>query len=134
ACTTLADSGNSALTAPAAPQHNRKGSAKAAGPDKIVSARTLFKYLIPLLSASSASVRDAVVVAMGSINIHIYRTLLEKLQTQVSPCNNEAGARIHQRSNSNPRRSRNIDLMRTEITHVYMLTSHFLNYPEVYQD
>lgn len=132
ACTTLADSGTSSLTA--AQQHNRKGSAKSAAADRIVSARTLFKYLIPMLSASSASVRDAVVVAMGSINIHIYRTLLEELQSQVSQCNNEARARIHQRSNSNPRRNRKMDLLRTEITHVYRLTSHFLKEPDVYGD
>lgn len=135
ACTTLGDSGKSISSAAAGPQqHHRKGSSKTSGADKIVSARTLFKYLIPMLSASSASVRDAVVVAMGSINIHIYRTLLEELQTQVSQCNNEARARIHQRSNSNPKRNRKMDLLRTEITHVYKLTSHFLKEPEVYGD
>lgn len=135
ACTTLGDSRSSAsAAAPAFQQHNRKGSAKPPSTDKIVSARTLFKYLIPMLSASSASVRDAVVVAMGSINVHIYRTLLEELQTQVSQCNNEARARIHQRSNSNPKRNRKMDLLRTEITHVYKLTSHFLKEPEVYED
>ncbi|KEZ41268.1 hypothetical protein SAPIO_CDS7358 [Scedosporium apiospermum] len=134
ACTTLADPGSAPLTTPTAHQHGRKGSSKSTSADKIVSARTLFKFLIPMLSASSASVREAVVVAMGSINIHIYRTLLEELQTQVSQCNNEARARIHQRSNSNPRRNRKMDLLRTEITHVYKLTSHFLKEPEVYQD
>ncbi|CAI4210749.1 unnamed protein product [Parascedosporium putredinis] len=134
ACTTLADPGSAPLTTPTTHQHGRKGSSKSNLADKIVSARTLFKYLIPMLSATSASVREAVVVAMGSINIHIYRTLLEELQTQVSQCNNEARARIHQRSNSNPRRNRKMDLLRTEITHVYKLTSHFLKEPEIYQD
>ncbi|KAH7275469.1 cell morphogenesis N-terminal-domain-containing protein [Fusarium solani] len=129
ACTTLADPG--ALPTPQDPQHVRKTS-KSSSKDKIVTARMLFKYLIPLLSVSSASVRDAVVVAMGSINIHIYRTLLEELQGQVSRCNDEARARIHQRTNSNPRRNRKMDLLRTEITHVFKLTSHFLSEPEVY--
>ncbi|KAM0082708.1 Cell morphogenesis protein PAG1 [Fusarium odoratissimum] len=129
ACTTLADPG--ALPTAQDPQHVRKAS-KASSKDKIVTARMLFKYLIPMLSVSSASVRDAVVVAMGSINIHIYRTLLEELQGQVSRCNDEARARIHQRTNSNPRRNRKMDLLRTEITHVFKLTSHFLREPEVY--
>ncbi|KAM5373725.1 hypothetical protein ACJZ2D_006896 [Fusarium nematophilum] len=129
ACTTLADPG--ALPTPQDPQHVRKTS-KSSSKDKIVTARMLFKYLIPLLSVSSASVRDAVVVAMGSINIHIYRTLLEELQGQVSRCNDEARARIHQRTNSNPRRNRKMDLLRTEITHVFKLTSHFLSESEVY--
>jgi len=134
ACTTLADPGKAPLTTPTTHQHHRKGSNKSNSTEKIVSARTLFKYLIPMLSATTASVREAVVVGMGSINIHIYRTLLEELQTQVSQCNNEAKARIHQRSNSSPRRNRKMDLLRTEITHVYKLTSHFLKEPQVYQD
>ena len=132
ACTTLADPGSVQTGAGQNGQHGRKGSKTAA--DKIVSARTLFKYLNPLLSVTSTSVRDAVVVAMGSINIHIYRTLLEELQGHVSRCNDEARARIHQRTNSSPRRNRKMDLLRTEITHVYKLTSHFLKEPEVYQD
>ncbi|PNH56744.1 hypothetical protein VD0002_g9769 [Verticillium dahliae] len=133
ACTTLADTG-SQMTSPAqAAQHNRKTS-KPNAADKIVSARLLFKYLIPLLSASSASVRDAVVLAMGSINKHIYRPLLEELAGQASRCNDEARARIHQRTNSSPRRNRKMDLLRTEITHIYKLTSHFLKEPDVCQD
>ncbi|KAI1386438.1 cell morphogenesis N-terminal-domain-containing protein [Hypoxylon trugodes] len=131
ACTTLTDSGVTLNGSSQNSQHSRKTSKSA---DKIVSARTLFKFLIPLLLASSASVRDAVVLAMGSININIYRTLLEELQGQVSRCNDEARARIHQRTNSGPRRNRKMDLLRTELTHVYKLTCHFLKEPEVYSD
>lgn len=130
ACTTLADPGSVPASTPKDAQHVRKPSKPA---DRIVTARTLFKYLIPLLSVSSASVRDAVVVSMGSINIHIYQTLLEELQGQVSRCNDEARARIHQRTNSSPRRNRKMDLLRTEITHVFKLTSHFLREPTVYE-
>ncbi|KAJ4389668.1 Cell morphogenesis protein PAG1 [Gnomoniopsis smithogilvyi] len=133
ACTTLADPGNPQSNPLHGNQHLRKGSL-ASSTDKIVSARTLFKYLNPLLSVSSVSVREAVVTAMGSINIYIYRTLLEELQGYASRCNDEARARIHQRTNSSPRRNRKMDLLRTEITHVYKLTSHFLKEPEVYQD
>lgn len=133
ACTTLADPGNPQSNPLHGNQHGRKGSL-ASSTDKIVSARTLFKYLNPLLSVSSVSVREAVVTAMGSINIYIYRTLLEELQGYASRCNDEARARIHQRTNSSPRRNRKMDLLRTEITHVYKLTSHFLKEPEVYQD
>lgn len=133
ACTTLADPGNPQSNPLHGNEHLRKGSL-ASSTDKIVSARTLFKYLNPLLSVSSASVREAVVTAMGSINIYIYRTLLEELQGYASRCNDEARARIHQRTNSSPRRNRKMDLLRTEITHVYKLTSHFLKQPVVYQD
>ncbi|KAG6041018.1 hypothetical protein E4U41_006213 [Claviceps citrina] len=133
ACTTFADSGGSpSVTATDIISQTQKTS-KLEPLDKIVTARILFKYLIPLLSVSSASVRDAIVVSMGCINIHIYRTLLEELQGQVSRCNDEARARIHQRTNSSPRRNRKMDLLRTEITHVFKLTSHFLEDPLVFQ-
>jgi hypothetical protein len=131
ACTTLADPGNIPQSSSRDTVHSRKNSKSVS--DRAVTARTLFKYLIPLLSSSSSLVRDAVVVAMGSVNIHIYQTLLEELQGQVSRCNDEARIRMHQRTNSSPRRNRKIDLLRTEITHVFKLTSHFLQQPDVYQ-
>ena len=134
ACTTLADPGNAVPSVPSQDGQHARKSSRPSGTDKIVTARMLFKYLIPLLSVSSASVRDAVVVAMGSINVHIYRPLLEELQGKVSRVNDEARARIHQRTGSAPRRNRKMDLLRTEITHVFKLTAHFLKDPEIYQN
>ena len=133
ACTTLSDKGGQQQQS--VPQtHLRKGSKQIQTQDKITSARSLFKYIIPLLSVGSPSIRDAVVVALGSINVNIYKTLLEELQMAVSKCNDDARARIHQRTASSPRRNRRMDLLRTEITHVYRLTSQFLTEPDVYQD
>ncbi|CAK7268880.1 Cell morphoproteinsis protein PAG1 [Sporothrix epigloea] len=134
ACTTLQDPGNSPPNGGQTGQHGRKNSNKSSGVDRIVSARFLFKFLNPLLSASSISVREAVVAGMGSINLNIYRTLLEELQGHFSRCNDETQARIHQRTNSSPRRNKKMDLLRTEITHVYRLTAHFMKLPEVYND
>ncbi|KAI0813940.1 cell morphogenesis N-terminal-domain-containing protein [Xylaria sp. FL0064] len=131
ACTTLTDTGSTFNGSSQSNQHQRKGSK---ANDRIVSARTLFKYLIPLLSVSSALVREAVVLSMGSINLHIYRTLLDELQSHVTRCSEEARARLHQRTNSGPRRNRRMDLLWTELTHIYKLTSHFLKNPEVYQN
>jgi hypothetical protein len=134
ACTTISDKGGHLQPVPQIPQHLRKGSKTFNGQEKITSARSLFKYIIPLLSVGPASIRDAVVVALGSINVNIYKTLLEELQSAVVKCNDDARARIHQRTASSPRRNRRTDLLRTEITHVYRLTSHFLNDEDVYQD
>ncbi|KAI2628379.1 cell morphogenesis N-terminal-domain-containing protein [Xylaria nigripes] len=131
ACATLTDTGNKPNGSPPGDQHQRKGS-KAS--DRFVSARTLFQYLIPFLSVPSASVREAVVLSMGSINVHIYRTLLEELHSDVSRCCEGARTRLHQRSNSGPRRNRTMDVLWTELTHIYQLTSHFLKIPEVYQN
>ena len=134
ACTTLSDKGGQLPNLPQASQHLRKGSKPNQAQEKITSARSLFKYIIPLLSVGPASIRDAVVVALGSINVNIYKTLLEELQGAVSRCNDDARARIHQRTASSPRRNRRTDLLRTEITHVYRLTSHFLKESDVFQD
>ncbi|KAI1113467.1 cell morphogenesis N-terminal-domain-containing protein [Nemania sp. NC0429] len=131
ACTTLTDTGNSVNNTSQVDQHHRKGSKV---PDRIGSAKNLFKSLIPLLSVPSASVREAVVLSMGSINVHIYRTLLEELQSHVTRCSEDARIRLHQRTNSGARRNRKTDLLWTELTHVYKLTSHFLKYPNVYQN
>jgi hypothetical protein len=133
ACTTLSDKGGQQ---PAVPQmqHLRKGSKPVQAQEKITSARSLFKYIIPLLSVSPASIREAVVVALGSINVNIYKTLLEELVGAVARCNDDARARIHQRTASSPRRHRKTDLLRTEITHVYRLTSHFLKQEDIYED
>jgi hypothetical protein len=133
ACTTLSDKGGQQALPPAT-QHLRKGSKPSQTQEKITSARSLFKYIIPLLSVGPASIRDAVVVALGSINVNIYKTLLEELQGAVSRCNDDARARIHQRTASSPRRNRRTDLLRTEVTHVYRLTSHFLKDSDVFQD
>jgi hypothetical protein len=134
ACTTLSDKGGQQQPVSQISQHLRKGSKPNQSQEKIASARSLFKYIIPLLSVGPASIRDAVVTALGSINVNIYRTLLEELQGAVSRCNDDARARIHQRTASSPRRNRRTDLLRTEITHVYRLTSHFLKGSDVFQD
>lgn len=137
ACTTLNSVGAQSQSQLANAQHARKSSkGQQQSQDKISSARSLFAFVIPLLSAERDSIRSAIVAALGSINKNLYRTLLESLQYAVTTCNEEAKMRIgvHYRSPSSPRRSRKTDRLRTEVTHVYKLTSHFLREPEVYND
>ncbi|KAH8700802.1 putative cell morphogenesis protein [Talaromyces proteolyticus] len=137
ACTTLNSVGAQSQSQLANAQHARKTSrATQTAQDKIGSARALFAFVIPLLSASLDSIRDAVVAALGSINKSLYRTLLESLQYAVTTCNEEAKLRIgtHTRTPSSPRRSRKTDRLRTEVTHVYKLTSTFLKEPDVFND
>ncbi|KAL4736224.1 cell morphogenesis N-terminal-domain-containing protein [Aspergillus similis] len=136
ACTTLNSVGAQSQSQLANAQHTRKSSKGSQSFDKIGSARSLFAFVIPLLSAERASIRNAIVVALGSINKYLYRILLESLQYAVTTCNEEAKIRIgtHHRTPSSPRRSRKTDRLRTEVTHVYKLTSKFLKEPEVYND
>ncbi|KAJ5102364.1 hypothetical protein NUU61_004586 [Penicillium alfredii] len=137
ACTTVTNVGAQSQSQLANAQHARKASKGAhQSQDKISSARSLFAFVIPLLSAERDSIRSAIVVALGSIHKNLYRTLLESLQYAVTTCNEEAKIRIgsHYRTPSSPRRNRKTDRLRTEVTHVYKLTSHFLQEPEVYND
>lgn len=136
ACTTVTNVGAQSQSQLANAQHARKASKGAQSQDKISSARSLFAFVIPLLSAERDSIRNAIVIALGSIHKNLYRTLLESLQYAVTTCNEEAKIRIgtHHRTPSSPRRNRRTDRLRTEVTHVYKLTSHFLREPEVYND
>ncbi|KAJ5559130.1 hypothetical protein N7535_009006 [Penicillium sp. DV-2018c] len=137
ACTTVTSVGAQSQSQLANAQHARKASKGAhQSQDKISSARSLFAFVIPLLSAERDSIRSAIVAALGSIHKNLYRTLLESLQYAVTTCNEEAKMRIgnHYRSPSSPRRNRKTDRLRTEVTNVYKLTSHFLKEPEVYND
>ncbi|KAL4786303.1 cell morphogenesis N-terminal-domain-containing protein [Aspergillus varians] len=136
ACTTLNSVGAQSQSQLANAQHARKASKGSQSSDKIGSARSLFAFVIPLLSAERASIRNAIVIALGSIKKNLYRTLLESLQYAVTTCNEEAKIRIgmHHRTPSSPRRSRKTDRLRTEVTHVYKLTSKFLKEPEVYNE
>lgn len=138
ACTTMTNAGAQTQSQLANTQHARKVSNKgnSSGAEKIGSAREIFAFIIPLLSAGLDSIRDAIVTALGSININLYRTLLESLQYAVTTCKEEAKLRIgtHQRSGSNPRGNHRTDRLRTEVTHVYKLTSRFLHEPSVLED
>lgn len=137
ACTTLSNVGAQSQSQLANAEHARKASRSfQTAQDKIGSARALFAFVIPLLSASLDPIRDAIVAALGSINKALYRTLLESLQYAVTTCNEEAKMRIahHTRTPSSPRRSRKTDRLRTEVTHVYKLTSTFLREPEIFND
>ena len=138
ACTTLTNAGSQQNGVNQAGQHTRKSSKSSQnGNDRIASAGELFARVIPFLAVTNPAVRDAVVAGLGSINSNLYRTLLESLHPAVTNCNEEAKARIanHQRSISSPRpRSRRTDYLRTEIAHVYKLTSHFLKSAEAFND
>ncbi|KAL9126448.1 MAG: hypothetical protein Q9217_004504 [Psora testacea] len=137
ACTTVTNAGAQTQSQLDKTQHARKISKPVQqGQDKISSARALFAYVIPLLSAGQSSIRDAIVIALSSINISLYRTLLESLQYAVTTCKEEAKQRIgsHQRTGSNPRKSPSTDRLRTEVTQVYRLTARFLQEQDVLQD
>ena len=68
ACTTVTSVGAQSQSQLANAQHARKASKGAQSSDKISSARSLFAFVIPLLSAERDSIRNAIVVALGAIH------------------------------------------------------------------
>lgn len=139
ACTTMKEAGAQTQSQLDNTQHARKVS-KGPQPsqDRINSARALLAFVIPLLSASSSSIREAIVTALGSIHIKLYRTLLDSLQYAITTCREEAKQRIgpgpHQRTGSNPQKDRRTERLRTEVAQVYRLTSRFLHEESVLRD
>ena len=79
--------------------------------------------MLPFLSVDNSAVRDAAVIGLGSINMNLYRTLLESLQGHAAACAEEAKTRLgmHTRTVSSPRRNRRTDHLRTEITPLHSL-------------
>ena len=137
ACTTLTNSGSQLSISSPSAQHSRnpsKSSQMSHG--RVNTAGDLFAGTIPFLSVAHSGIRDATVSGLGSINSNLYRTLLESLHPAVVSCQEEAKSRLaeHRRTVSSPRRNRRADHYRTEITHVYKLTSHFLQSAEAYRD
>ncbi|KAI9881726.1 MAG: Cell morphogenesis protein PAG1, partial [Watsoniomyces obsoletus] len=119
ACVTLNSSG-AQLQSQLANAHSRKNSRPAgAAQERLGSARALFSAIIPMLAAGPEAIRSAVVVALGSVNRKLYRTLLESLQYAVITCNDEAKARInaHHRTPSSPQRTQMTERLRIEVTH-----------------
>lgn len=139
ACTTMKDAGAQTQSQLDNMQHARKiskGAHATQDRTQINSARALVAFVIPLLSASQSSIREAIVIALGSIHLKLYRTLLDSLQYAVTTCKEEAKQRIgtHQRTGSNPQKDRRTDRLRTEVTQVYRLTARFLQEDAVLRD
>ena len=137
ACATMKEAGAQTQSQLDNMQHARKASKGAQqNQDRISSARALVAFVIPLLSASQSSIREAIVTALGSIHVKLYRTLLDSLQYAVTTCKEEAKQRIvtHQRTGSNPQKDRRTDRLRTEVTQVYRLTARFLHEEVVLRD
>lgn len=137
ACSTLTQTDDQSLQKAAAPQHVRKTSKNLPVVhhfERVGSARVLFQMVIPLLSVENSMIREAVVTGLGTININLYKTLIETLQPVVMRWADESRVRTHRGNSNTPRRSRRQDRLRAEVTHVFQLTSHFLLHKEVYGD
>ncbi|KAF3163796.1 Cell morphoproteinsis protein PAG1 [Orbilia oligospora] len=123
-------------------QHARKTSKSASNAsqnpyDRLNSGRSLFQLVVPFINSENQAIREAVIFGLGSINLNLYKTLVETLQPIIMRWNDGPGAKV-QRPGQNGqmvvRRSTRHDRWRTGITHIMQLTSYFLLQPDVYND
>ncbi|KAJ6259267.1 hypothetical protein Dda_6166 [Drechslerella dactyloides] len=123
-------------------QHARKSSKSAGNAaqipyDRLNSGRSVFQLVVPFINSDNQAIREAVIFGLGSINLNLYKTLVETLQPIIMSWSDTANAKA-QRSAQNGqvaiRRSARQDRWRTGITHIMQLTSYFLLQPDVYND
>lgn len=121
ACTSLTSTNDQKLHIPTtSPQHGRKKSQQifTVQHQKIKSATSIFKMVLPLLNANCGVVRDAIIAGLSSMNVNIYRAYIENVDKfltswKVSSSNNK---------------------IRVEMFHVLTILSRFLQEPTVLED
>ncbi|KAG0303961.1 Cell morphogenesis protein PAG1 [Dissophora globulifera] len=117
---------------PATPGHGRK---KSAPSEKITCARDLFRLILPLLNSDRHSIRESVVAALGRINVHIYKALLEDIQPLLFSVHDDF--RSKNGSIKPPyqgKRNKRVDRLRAEIAHILDLTAPLLQSPALVHD
>ncbi|UZJ52359.1 hypothetical protein CBS101457_001679 [Exobasidium rhododendri] len=86
--------------------------------DRVIAAKDLFQKLIPFMASDHARFRDAVVSSLGNININLYKTLLETMQTVSTQLSED-----FKTTRVGARRSRRHERLRTAVAHVIQSTS-----------
>lgn len=114
-------------------RNSSKSSQKVLEP--IITASDLFAKVVPMLNAQDITIRAAVVAGLGSVNINLYKALLESLERASRLVVDDPRRQLsHQRTPSSPRKTLPPDQFVTDFVEVYKLTSHFLQNPEVRKD
>lgn len=122
ACTSLTSTSDQKLHIPtyANYQHGRNKSQQifTVQHQKIKSATSIFKMVLPLLNSEEGIVRDAIITGLSSMNINIYKAYLENVESYLT------GWRVESANNA----------MRVEMFHVLMILSPFLQHPMILED
>lgn len=94
ACCSLTSTSEQKIAIPTKPSHGRKKSMQMyIQHQKITSAKSIFRMMIPFLKTQLSMVRDAVVTGLSSININIFQTLLENTPTSLNDWGNHTSTR-----------------------------------------
>ncbi|PWN23960.1 hypothetical protein BCV69DRAFT_279866 [Microstroma glucosiphilum] len=119
-CTTTTSTEGSRGAVNTAAQWRQQQSGEVDASERVIAARDLFQKLVPFLASDQAKFREAAVMALGNINLNLYRTLLETLQSVSSQINEGGRNRSMGRTTASARRHTRL---RTALAHVVQLTS-----------
>lgn len=125
ACCSLTSTNEQKISFPNQPTHGRKKSLQIfIQHQKITSAKSIFRMVLPLLKSQQPMVRDAVISGLSSININIFKTLMENLP-----------ATLNEWEINNKKRDTAEDRLRIETVHILgNITARFNSNDEVYTD
>lgn len=121
ACTSLTSTNDQKIHIPTtSPQHGRKKSQQifTVQHQKIKSATSIFKMVLPLLNTNCGIIRDAIIAGLSSMNVNIYKAYIESIDKFLTSW------KLPSSNNQ----------MRVEMFHVLTILSRFLNDPIVLGD
>lgn len=121
ACSSLTSTNDQKLHIPAATgQHGRKKSQQifTVQHQKIKSATSVFKMVLPLLNCNKNFIKSAVITGLSAMNINIYRAYIESIDQFMTSWN------INSSNN----------VMRMEMVHILVILSPFLQDPLINSD
>ncbi|KAG5355990.1 Cell polarity protein [Yarrowia sp. B02] len=137
ACCTLTLTDDKTEAAPSSASHNRKRSVPRLPPtqQKITSAKSVFRMVIPLMTVDHPLIRDSIIAGLSCINVNIYASLLECLQACVGNWKEER-RRLRQLSHHRRTSSEvsNPDTLIIEVTRILRLTAHFIQHDDILKD
>lgn len=125
ACCLLTTTNDQVISIPLQPNHGRKKSLPMyIQYQKITSAKSVFRMVLPLLKAPLSVIREAVVSGLSSININICRNLTENLPDSMSDWHMDS-----------KKRDPTEDMVRIEVVQVLsIITLRLRNNPHLYSD
>ncbi|CCG23557.1 Cas4 protein of RAM cell wall integrity signaling network [Candida orthopsilosis Co 90-125] len=125
ACITLTTTNEQKISFPTQPTHGRKRSLQMfIQHQKITSAKSIFRMVLPLLKSHQMMVREAVIVGLSHINVNIFKTFLENVPSVVQEWNTN----VKQRNFAD-------DRFRIEVIHILMnVTDKYKCNDEIYGD
>ena len=133
ASTTLTQTEEQKLHVPENPTHHgRKKSVQKVTihHQKITSAKSVFRMVIPLFGVEHPTIRDAIVTSLSSVNINIYKTLIECLQPAITGWRDD----LKSLGRRDLFAKEKLERVSTEVTHVLSSTAHFLKEKIIYED